>query len=445
MLFGALSLIVIVVYLLSRLIIVLCVIFHAATLEGMENMKSERERKARKDNRGRMLKKGEGQDKSGRYYYTYEGRDGKRHRIYNTDLVELREAVRELQRDINDGIDVDAGKRTLNEQFERYMKTKDIKESTRANYKFCWDAYVRDDIGKMRLTDVKKSDLQIFYKGLKDKGFAGGTIKICSNNLIHPTLELAVDDDIIRKNPNKGCMREYTDKPKEKEALTQEQQTALLEYVRESERFGYYYPLFQVMISTAMRIGEIAGLTWKDVDFKSRTISISHQVNYGDWGDGYKYHRNTPKTDAGNRIIPMTRKCYRALKMQREMQFSLGIDRGKEFAGMNNFVFTTTRGTPISGQLAWATLDRVTKDYNKDEEAKAEKEKRTPLLLPDISSHSLRHTGCTRLAETKMDIKSLQEFMGHSDIKTTMNVYNHMSGDRLKREVEEAEKKSGII
>jgi integrase len=415
-----------------------------ATLEGMENMKNERERKTRRDSKGRILKKGEGQDKSGRYYYTYEGMDGKRHRIYNNDLVELREAVRELQRDIEDGIDVDAGKRTLNEQFERYMKTKDIKESTRANYNNYWKSNVKDGIGKMKLSDIKKSDLLIFYKGLKDKGFADGTIKNIAD-LINPTFELAVDDDIIRKNPNKGCMKDYTDKPKEKEVLTPEQQTAFLEYVRDSERFNYYFPLFQVMLSTAMRISELAGITWNDIDFKSRTISVSHQVNYLNYGDGYKYHYNTPKTNAGYRVIPMTKICYKALKQQREIQFALGRDNEKITAGLSGYVFTKTTGKPITTGSVWYIMKMAAKCYNEDETARAEKERRKPLLIPDISSHSLRHTGCTRLAETKMDIKSLQKFMGHGDIKVTMNIYNHMVGDRLEKEVEEAEKKSGII
>jgi integrase len=240
-------------------------------------------------------------------------------------------------------------------------------------------------------------------------------------------------------------MKEYNGKPKEKEVLTPEQQTAFLKYVRDNERFNYYFPLFQVMFSTAMRIGEIAGLTWNDIDFESRTISINHQISYADYGDGYEYHRNTPKTDAGFRVIPMTQICYKALKLQRETQFALGINRDREFAGVNNFVFTKTTGTPITRYSSWYILDKITQSYNEAETAKAEKEKRKPLLLPDMSSHSLRHTGCTRLAETKMDIKSLQEFMGHSDIRMTMNIYNHVAGDRLKKEIEEAEKKSGII
>jgi integrase len=413
-------------------------------LERMDNMKNERERKARKDSRGRLLKKGEGQDKSGRYYYTYEGRDGKRHRIYNTDLIELREAAKQLQRDIEDGIDVDAGKRTLNEQFERYMMTKDIKESSKAFYRQLWEANIKDSIGRMKLADIKKSDLQIFYKSLKDRGLADGYIRN-HYSIINPTLELAVDDDIIRKNPCRGCMKEYTDKPKEKEVLTQDQQAAFLDYVKNSNIYDYYYPMFQFMFSTALRCGELIGLTWEDVDFENRTISINHQVVYKNYGDGYKNHCETVKRDASNRVLPMTQNCYKALIMQREYQFALGVDRDKETAGLKDFVFTTPRGCMESPSNMNRLIYTLKRKFNEYELEQAKKENRKPNTINEISCHTYRHTGCTRLAEAKMDVKSLQEFMGHSDIRMTMNIYNHVEGDRLKREVEEAEKKSNAI
>jgi integrase len=141
----------------------------------------------------------------------------------------------------------------------------------------------------------------------------------------------------------------------------------------------------------------------------------------------------------------MTEKCYRALKLQREWQFALGLDRGMETAGLYNYVFTTLTGTPWTIQNVWGLLQRVRRKYNASEEEKAAKEKRTPDTIPEISSHTFRHTGCTRLAETKMDIKSLQEFMGHSDIGVTMNIYNHVTRDRLKGDIEEAERKSVVI
>lgn len=345
--------------------------------------------------------------------------------------------------DIEDGLDVAAGNRTLNEQFKRYMQTKHIKQSSKSLYEKIWKLNVEEGLGKMRLADIRKSDLQIFYKSLKDEGLSDSYIHT-HHNMINPTFELAVDDDIIRKNPNRGCMKEYTDKPKEKEIPTSGQQEAFLEYVRNSERYDYYYPLFQVMFSTALRYGEVTGLTWDDVDFKERIISINHQLTYTNYGDGYKYHCETLKTDAGERIIPMTKKCYKALKMQREYCFAFE-NRGRDIAGLKGLVFLTPRGNAYRPSSLWRTINTVTDSYNEYETEKAKHERREAVLLPHITPHTYRHTGCTRLAEAKMDIKSLQEFMGHSDINTTMNIYNHVTDDRVKKEIEEAEAKSNVI
>ena len=73
--------------------------------------------------------------------------------------------------------------------------------------------------------------------------------------------------------------------------------------------------------------------------------------------------------------------------------------------------------------------------YNKQESQIAIKEHREPELLPHISAHILRHTACTRMAEAGIDPKVLQVIMGHSDISTTMNIYNHADSERMKNEM----------
>ncbi|MBO5144883.1 MAG: site-specific integrase [Lachnospiraceae bacterium] len=408
-------------------------------------MAKERERQTRKDQKGRILKKGEGQDKNGRYYYVYVDASGKRKRIYNMDLIELRETEQAIQRDIKDGIDINTAKRTLNEQFAIYLATKEIRNTTKADYMSLWNRCVKDDIGKRKLINIKKSDLQIFFKKLSDKGYSNNTIKMYCNNLIHPTLELALDDDIIRKNPAKGCMKEYNSGSKTKDALTVAEQQSFLEYVENSKTFDIYYPLFTVMFSTACRCGEIIGLTWNDIDFKSGYISINHQLVYKNCGGGCKFYCAEPKTESGKREIPITKKCCKALIRQKEIQMSLGIDHHKQTAGLSNFVFTTSNSTPYMPTSINNLLKNIVNQYNRKEEESAKKEKRCAHLLPHISCHSFRHTGCTRLAENNIDPKTLQEFMGHADISVTMNVYNHVDKDRMKRELEKAELKSGII
>ena len=113
--------------------------------------------KARKDLRGRALKKGEIQRKDDqRYMYTYTDPLGRRKFIYANDLTELREKEQKLQRDQLDGLDLyAAGKATINDTFDRYISTKfDLRDSTISGYLYTYDHLVRDEFGLKRLVDI---------------------------------------------------------------------------------------------------------------------------------------------------------------------------------------------------------------------------------------------------------------------------------------------------
>ena len=135
---------------------------------------------ARKDLRGRALKKGEIQRASdGRYVYTYTDPLGRRKYVYAQDLTTLREKEQKLMRDQLDGLDVyAAGKATINDTFDRYMATKyDLRESTRSNYLYTYDHFIRDDFGRKKIVDIKFSDvLHYYYYLLNEKDIALGTL-----------------------------------------------------------------------------------------------------------------------------------------------------------------------------------------------------------------------------------------------------------------------------
>ena len=397
-------------------------------------MSKERQTATRKDKRGRILKKGEGQDSKGRYFYNYVDNFGKRKRIYNTDLIELREKEREIQKALEDNIDLEAAERTLNEQFDLYMRTKNIKLTTRQHYTYHWNLHIKNTIGRKKLCDIRKSDILIFYNELSASGIKDTTLHTYSA-LLYPVLEMALNDDIIRKNPAKNCMKAYSNKSKEKKILTKEQQECLLEYIANSNRYSHYLPLVMFMLATACRAGEVMGLTWDNIDLKKRIITIDHQLRYLELDNGYQFYNTTPKTESGVRQIPITDNCYKALINQREHQFIMCIRHDVEVAGLKNFVFTTKNSTPYDPNNLNKLLDNIVRGYNKAETEQAHKQKRTPQLLPHVSCHVLRHTACTRLAENNIDIKVLQVFMGHSDISTTMNIYNHVDQDRIMSEV----------
>ncbi|MDO4522509.1 MAG: tyrosine-type recombinase/integrase [Eubacteriales bacterium] len=384
---------------------------------------------ARKDNKGRNLRSGESQRPDGRYMYRYKDElTGKRETIYNMDLTRLREQEKKINRQQEDRLMTDAATRkmTLNQLFERYMAAKKIKETTRRNYVNMWNNRVRNELGNFKIIQIKTSQILLFYAKLSDEGLSHNTIKYL-HTMISPAFEMAVTDGIIPRNPAKGCLGDYGAAPKEREALTPDQQKKLLAFVEESNVYNVHLPMMQIMFGCCLRVGEVIGLTWSDVDMKAREIRITNQLVYNDLGDGYQFHDATPKTDAGVRKIPMTQMVYKAFLKQKELNFMLGRNSNIEIGGRCGFIFNTKHGRPMMPAGVNSYLNNIVKAYNKKETKLAEKEHREPELMPHISAHILRHSGCTRLGENHVDPKVMQYVMGHSDMSVTMNVYNHIS------------------
>lgn len=395
----------------------------------------------RKDKKGRNLYTGESQRSDGRYEYKYTDYTGKRKTIYSLDLAELREREKKIKKDLEDGINAGDAKRTLNEQFEIYLQTKlKLRDTTLEAYRYMWSITIQNSvIGGMEIGKIKKSNVLKVYAQLSERGLKNGTIQDI-HNVLHPTLQLAVDDNIIRSNPCKGCADEYRKKDaKEKEALTLEEQEIMFRFMEESI-YAIYIPMLRFMIGTACRCSEMTGLTWNDVDMKNRTISINHQLIYKVMAGESKYIMHEPKTKKGKRVIPMTNDVYDALHEQKKLQLALGTFCKEEICGLTDFVFTNRNAKPfISGNVN-DILRRMINQYNKKETKRATAQKREPRLLPHISAHTLRHTGCTRMAECGVDVKTLQYIMGHESIATTMDIYNHVDTVRVAAELQKMSK-----
>ena len=403
---------------------------------------------ARKDSKGRNLRTGESERKDGIYMYRYtDVKSGKRQAIYAGDLPELREKEKQIAKDLDDNILTDTAikKMTLNTLFERYMQTRRFYDSTKINYENMWDIHVKNELGNIKIVQLRPSHIKTFYNKMSEQGYANNTIKYI-HTLLYPALELAVDDDIIRKNPAKNTLSgDYGEAPKEKEILTMEQQERLFAFVCESPVYNVYIPMLTVMLELGLRCGELIGLTWSDVDMEKKEISVNHQLIYKDFGDGYKFHINTPKTKAGNRIIPMSQVVQRAFTEQKKINFMLGRHSIEEIEGYSDFIFLAKTGRPLMPSAVNNVLYNIIDAYNKTEAGKAEKERRTPVFLPKISSHSLRHTACTNMAKRGMNIKILQYIMGHAHSDVTMDIYNHIAGvEDVKEEIIKYEKVVGV-
>lgn len=387
--------------------------------------------KTRKDLRGRSLRKGEVQRASDkRYMYTYTDPLGRRKFIYANDLTKLREKEEQLLKDQLDGLDIYvAGKATLNETFDRYISTKyNLRESTRSSYLYTYDHYVRDTFGLKRIAEIKYSDvLQFYYHLLNNQGISLGTLDSV-HCLLHPTFQLAVRDEIIRKNPTDGVMKEISKESGKnrgvRHALTIEQQRCFMEYIANHPVYYHWWPMFTVLLGTGCRIGEALGLRWQDVDFDNRTISVNHSLVYYPANGSNKcvLRVSLPKTDAGIRSIPMLDIVKDAFEMLYEEQKEYGFNE-TEIDGMTGFIFCNRFGSVPNPQTVNRTIKRVANSYNAEEIVKAKKERRDPVILPDFSCHHLRHTFCTRLCENETNLKVIQSIMGHKNIETTLDVY----------------------
>ena len=395
---------------------------------------------SRKDSRGYVLKTGEFQRKDGRYSYSYTDKEGQRHTVYETSLAELRKKERQIIRDIEDGIDAHAPERiTLNDLWDMYIGQKyDLKPTTRANYKYCYDRYVRNGFGKRKIVDIKYTDIKKFYYGIiQDKELSSATLDNIHTDL-HPAFQMAVRDGLLRSNPSDGVIAEIKkshvwNTPK-KSALTVAQQKAFTDYIRDSKDYQGWTPVLMILLGTGMRIGECLGLRWDDLDFEKRTISVNHNITDRPYEDGEcAKHIQTPKTRAGARTIPMIDEVFEAFLQEYEIQKCMGY-QSETIDGYTNFVFLTTGGSVITAASVNRVIHMIIDSYNEKETKKAKEEMREPELLPDFSAHILRHTFCTRLCECETNVKVIQSLMGHSDFSTTIDIYTDITEEK-KQEV----------
>ncbi len=386
--------------------------------------------KTRKDKKGYMLRTGECQRKDGRYSYAYTDRWKKRHVVYATSLVELRELEKQIRMDLDSGIDPNAAKTmTVNDVFDRYISRKyDLKPTTKSNYQFNYDHFVREGFGQEKIGKIRYSDVKKFYYDLmKERGIKPRTLDGV-NTVLHSTFKMAVRDEIIRSNPAEGVMAEIKKSDlwvkTRRRGLTVPEQKELVEFMKDSHQFKGWVPVITVLLGTGMRIGECLGLRWEDIDLDKRLISVNHNlVDYQD-RDIKKQMRKiqTTKTRAGVRMIPMIDEVYEAFITEFELQSAIGFCE-EEIDGYSGFIFTTTDQKLMSRSAVNNALHRIVRIHNEEEEKKAKAEGREPILIPQLSAHHLRHTFCTRFCENETNLKVIQSIMGHSDITTTMDIY----------------------
>lgn len=375
----------------------------------------------RKDSHGKVLKKGESERKDGTYMFRYS-QNGERKYIYAKTLTELRNKENEIEK--NQALGIYTNEYTLNELFDRYLQQNaKIKERTKYKYKTEYDRWVRSTwLGKKKLKSLVKSDIVLFYKELKSNGYSNGTIR-CIHKYINGTLNMAFEDDLIRRNYASNCIEPYCEEEK-KYGLTKDETRKFLETAENYNTGKTYLLAFKLMLMTGMRVGEITGLTWNDVDLKERVLNVDHQFILGDEKSRTSYHIDTPKTFRGIRKVPMSDDLYELFKeLKRETYFN-SVKYNTTVDGYSGFVIHTRTGLPILTARLNEYAKTIVKTYNESHDDK----------LPNITCHTCRRTFCSRLAELGINPHALQKIVGHKSYNTTANVYISVESEFVNEE-----------
>lgn len=368
----------------------------------------------RKDSKGRILRTGESQRQNGTYMYRYTDIRGARQSVYAPTLDELREKERTIQRDIDDGIDYAAGEISVVELMERYIAQKQsVRYNTKVGYTFVLNLMRKEDFGGRKVKTIKPSDGKAFFIKLHNNGRSYSTITTV-RGVLSPAFEMAVEDDIIRRNP--FSFRVVDVVPNDavtRKALTPEEKKKFLDYILDDKCRCRYFDEVTILLGTGLRISELYGLTIADIDFINRRIKVERQLTRTRHGGSCEYYIEKPKTESGERYIPMLdEKVYSAFQNVIRNRKSSKVEYMVQ--GHTGFLFLDKDGKPkVAGHLEHA-LKRIVDHYNESHDDK---------LV--VTPHVLRHTFCTDMAAAGMDLKSLQYLMGHSDAYTTLNIYTH--------------------
>lgn len=389
------------------------------------------------------LKVGESQRADGTYSYRWTSKDGRRHDIYANTLEELREKEELVRIDQHDGIKSGTRQITVNNLFDMWCDLKrGVKHNTMQNYKYMYNMFVRPNFGRLRVTAVKKSDVKRFYNMLADDRILKVATIDNVHNVLHQVFGMAVDDNIIRINPTENVLKElkrsHNFEREKRKALTKDEQALFISFLRKNPLYNHWYPVFAVMLGTGMRVGEIVGLRWCDIDLEESIINVNHTLVYYNKGDGNgcSYAVNTPKTKAGNRSIPMMDFVKEAFLQEKKNQEETGVSCKAMVDCYTDFIFVNRFGDVQNQATLNKAIRRIIRDCNDEVFLKVKpNDKKEPVLLPPFSCHSLRHTFTTRLCEEGVNIKVIQDILGHKDISTTLDIYADVTKDLKRKEI----------
>lgn len=342
------------------------------------------------------------------------GRDAtgklKRRYIYGHSRKEVADKLNNILNDKQKGLPVDVDRQTVGQFLTRWLEDS-VRGSkapkTYARYKSTVNTHLIPELGKIRLSKLSPQHLQALYRKLQDAGGHDKAFKC--HAVLRAALNLAVKWGLIPRNPAL-----LVDAPKvvrrEMSVLTADQARRFLK-AAEGDRF---YALYVLAITTGMRLGELLGLEWKDIDFAAGTLQVRRQFQRVKNTDKEpsEWQERAPKRHS-QRTVFLTPLALQALKEHRKRQAEERLKLADVWQDLD-LVFPSEIGTHMEpGNVNRRSFRHIlAKEELKD--------------LPRIRPHDLRHTAATLLLAAGVHPKIVQEQLGHSQISVTLDTYSHV-------------------
>lgn len=257
-----------------------------------------------------------------------------------------------------------------------------------------------------RICNATKLTQNKAFKPSQEAQTLSGKTLLNYHRLISSVLETAVKWQVIFSNP---CKRVNSPKAERKEAryLDEKQAMQILDAL-ESEPLKYR-AMFTLLLYSGMRRGEICGLSWLDIDFKTGIIDINKSSLYL---PGMGIFDDQTKNTSSMRSIKIPSFVISLLQELRIEQMQEMFKQGSAWKGArdkNEKVFTQADGKPIHPCSVTDWFDKFLQRHD----------------LPRVSVHSLRHTNATLLIASGVDLRTVSKRLGHAQMTTTANIYTH--------------------
>lgn len=361
-----------------------------------------------KDLKRKELGKGISQEKSGLYVARYVDRFGKRQSKRFKKCQEARQWLANstfLDKSSNPLFP----QNMIVDSWYHYwieMKKKTLRAGTIDVYVTRYENNIKNVIGTMKIVDVKPLHIQMILTKMADEGYHSGTVSQ-ARVIAYSLFQTAFDNDVILSNPVKKIKKCDMGKPADpKDALTVNEQEKFVACIQ-----GHKYEnQWLICLLTGIRVGELIGLQWQDIDFDNRLLHVNRTMSYkhSEW-------RTSPGKSANSlRTIPLTDDAVEVFKRQKQKINQLKVIPMQ----YKDYVFIDEDGL-IKQSTYHASLKWACKKAG----------------IRRISMHVLRHTFASRCISAGMTIKTVQMLLGHFSISLTMDRYVHVSEDDKIREM----------